>query len=498
MQVISNLMPKAPYHKKKFMTHYIPKIKPVVVLGVALLSMGGYQAMAQEKISLQKAVDLTLERNLTIKQALITESLASADYEQAKNNKLPVASATPQGSYNFGRSVNQATYSYTNQSSLYLSGSASVSVTLYQGGILRNQILQNKLVLDVDKSSTAKIKNDLVLNVVTDYLQILTNQDLVVAAKQQIDIANQNLSKVDISVKVGNQTLADLAQAKAQLSTATLNLTTAQNQLDLSILVLKQYMEMDPNKDIVVEKPDITHLTDVKTYYDANEVIKTALNVNPDVKLAEAQQATSAQAIKVAKGGFYPTVSLFAGAGSSYSNLLTQQLTGTNLVTEPIGTVQGTNQVVQTIVPQPIYGPYSAFSQISNNFNQSFGVNVQIPIFSKFANRTNVSKAKLNYQNAQISSQIAKNNLSKTIIQAILDLQAADKQFQSARETYQSNKEALNVTKQRYDVGLVNTLDYNTALTNYNKSQNDMIEAQYAVIFRSKVIDYYLGNTITL
>ena len=236
----------------------------------------------------------------------------------------------------------------------------------------------------------------------------------------------------------------------------------------------------------------------MKTYYDANEVIKTALNVNPDVKLAEAQQATSAQAIKVAKGGFYPTVSLFAGAGSSYSNLLTQQLTGTNLVTEPIGTVQGTNQVVQTIVPQPIYGPYSAFSQISNNFNQSFGVNVQIPIFSKFANRTNVSKAKLNYQNAQISSQIAKNNLSKTIIQAILDLQAADKQFQSARETYQSNKEALNVTKQRYDVGLVNTLDYNTALTNYNKSQNDMIEAQYAVIFRSKVIDYYLGNTITL
>jgi len=92
----------------------------------------------------------------------------------------------------------------------------------------------------------------------------------------------------------------------------------------------------------------------------------------------------------------------------------------------------------------------------------------------------------------------SQNNLSKTIIQAILDLQAADKQYQSATETFNSNKEALNVTKQRYDVGLVNTLDYNTSLTNYNKSQNDMIQAQYTVVFRSKIIDYYLGNTITL
>jgi outer membrane protein len=109
-----------------------------------------------------------------------------------------------------------------------------------------------------------------------------------------------------------------------------------------------------------------------------------------------------------------------------------------------------------------------------------------------------VRKARLNYQNAELNTQIAKNNLSKTIIQATLDLSAAEKQYLSAQQTYEANKAALNVTKQRYDVGLVNSLDYNTAVTNFNKSENDMIEARYAVIFRSKVIDYYLGNTITL
>jgi len=480
------------------MTQFIYLFKRIRILSILLVVFATVNARAQENIDLQKAVNLTLERNLTIKQAVITESLANADYQQAKYNLLPSLIASPQASYNLGRSANLATYSYSDQSFLYVTGSAQLLITVYQGGQLRNQVLQNKLILDVDKTSTAKVKNDLVLNVVTDYLQILTNQDLVVAAKQQIDIANQTLDKSQISFKVGNQTLADLAQAKAQLSTANLNLTTAQNQLDLSILILKQYMEMDPNTQITIVKPDISKLTDIRTLYDANEVISTAFTVNPDIKLAEAQQETYAQAIKIAKGNYYPTVSLFGNAGSNYSNLLKQQVVGTTQQTIPVGLVQGTNQLVVAPVTTPIYGPYSLTNQFGNNFNQSIGVNLQIPIFNHYSARTSVSKARMNYQNAELTSQIAKNNLSKTIIQAILDLQAADKQYQSALVTFESNKAALNVTKQRYDVGLVNTLDYNTALTNYNKSQNDMIEARYGVVFRSKVIDYYLGNTITL
>jgi len=470
--------------------------KKVSILGVLLLT--GLWASAQEKITLQQAVDRTLANNLTIKQALITEQLGAADYQQAKNNQLPSLIANPQTGYNFGRSVNQSTYTYADQTSFFIQGSAQVAVTLYQGGQLRNQIIQNKLLLDVDKSTTAKVKNDLVLSVVTDYLQILTNQALVEAAKQQIDIANQTLNKSQISFQVGNMTVADLAQAKAQVSTATLNLTTAQNQLDLAILILKQYMEMNPNTPIEVEKPDISKLTNIKLLYDANDVIKTAIGINPDIHLAQAQQETYAQALKIVKGTFYPTVSFFGNAASSYSNLITQHAIGSYNATLPIGYVQSSLQTVVTNTQLPLYVPYSGFNQFRDNFNESIGINVSIPIFNRYLAHTNFTKAKLNYQNAELSTQISKNNLSKTIIQAILDLQAADKQYQSATETFNSNKEALNVTKQRYDVGLVNTLDYNTALTNYDKSQNDMIQAQYTVIFRSKVIDYYLGNTITL
>ncbi|WP_428328505.1 TolC family protein [Mucilaginibacter sp.] len=480
------------------MTPRILNFKKAGILSILLTATLSFTAKAQQVISLQQAVDLTLQNNLTIKQAKITEALATEDYKQAKYNLLPSVSANPQASYNFGRSANLTTYSYSSQSFLYLTGQASVAVTLFQGGQLRNQILQNKLMLDVDKTNTAKVKNDLLLNVVTDYLTILTDQDLVIAAKQQIDLAKITLDRSQKNFDQGNATLADLAQAKAQVSTAELNLTNAQNQVDLSILILKQYMEMDPNNDITVQKPDISKLTDIKTLYNASEVIKTAFSVNPDIRLAELQQQTSAQAIKVAQGSYYPTVSLFGGVGTNYTNQITQKVIGVTPISEQIGTVQATGQAVVTPGLQPIYAHYSMFNQFGDNFNQSIGLSVQIPIFNRFSARTSVRKARLNYQNAELATQLAKNTLSKTIIQAVLDLQAAEKSYQSALETYNSNKEALNITKQRYDAGFVNTLDYNTAVTNYNKSQNDMIEARYQMIFRSKVIDYYIGNPITL
>jgi len=473
----------------------LKKLKP---LGLLLFLISGSTAMAQEKISLEKAVDYALNRNLTIKQAQFTEALSNEDYKQSKYNELPSLTGSGQGSYNFGRSANLTTYSYTSQSFLYISGQAQAAFTLFQGGQLKNLILQNKLSLDASKGSTAKVKNDLVLNVVTIFLQVLANQDLVTAAQQQIDIAKLTLERTDKTFKAGNSTLADLSQSKAQLSTADYNLVNAQNQLELSMLTLKQYMEMDPATNIAIERPDISKVTDVKTLYNAPDVISTALKINPDVLLAETQQKVYEQAIKVAKGGYYPTLTMFGNIGSNYSSIA-QNVIGAVTTTQPIGVIEGTTTKVVSPVQVPVFSPsYGFANQFGNNFNQSFGLNLQIPIFGRFLTRTTVRKAKINYQNAEVTTQLAKNTLSKTITQAVWDVQAADKKYQSAIQTYQANKDAYNIIQQRYNVGLVNSLDYNTSLTNLNKSQNDMIQARYELIFRSKVIDYYLGNPLTL
>ena len=347
----------------------LKRLSPVLL---AVFTLIGFSAKAQQTISLQQAVDSTIKNNLTIKQAQLTEALADEDYHQAKYNQLPTLSANPQAGYYFGKVqiADQLAYS---SSALNVQGQANLSVTLYQGGQLHNQIIANKLTLDVDKTSTDKVKNDLLLNVVTDYLTILTDQDLVIAAKQQLDLANITLDRAQKNFDAGNATRADLAQAQAQVETAGLTLTNDQNQVDLAILVLKQYMEMDATKKITIVKPDISKLTNVQTVFDVTDVIKTAFTNNPDIRLAELQQQTYAQAIKIAKGNYYPVLSLYGGVGNSYSNSAqnyTEVLNGTT----PIGTVSGTNTTVLGPNFQTVVSPIGLGTQLANNFNQFFGL----------------------------------------------------------------------------------------------------------------------------
>jgi outer membrane protein len=480
------------------MKHKLPNLKHFAVC-LLLFTVTGVAVHAQEVISLQRAVDLALERNLTIKQAQFNEALTEQDLKQSKYNRLPDLNAGPQASFNFGRNIDPSTNQFTNQRIFGLSGNMTSQLVLFQGGQLRNQILQNKILLDADKSNTAKVRNDLVLNVVTTYLSILTNQDLVLAAQQQIDIARLGLERTDKSFKAGNLTLADLSQSRSQLSTNELNLTNAQNQLGLSILTLKQYMEMNPATEITIVKPDISKLQNINTTYDPEAVLKTAMGINPDVLLAEIRARAYEQGIKVARGNYYPSVVMFGSLGTNYSDARIQS-TGKFRITgvDTIGTISGTNQYVTSPRGELITKRYPFGSQIGDNFNQSIGVSLQIPIFNRFSARTSVNKAKINYENAQVGAQLARNNLSKTIYQAVWDLQSASKKYQSATQTYQANKDAFDAVQKRYNVGLLNSLDFNTSLTNLNRSQFDMIQAQYEMIFRSKIIDYYLGNPITL
>jgi outer membrane protein len=334
------------------------------------------------------------------------------------------------------------------------------------GGFQRiNIIAQNKLQLDVDKSFTQKVKNDLVLAVVTNYLTVLNAQDLLTAAEQQSDISRQQLDIEQKFFDVGNRTLADLAQSKSQVATAELNVTNAQNQVDLAFLNLAQLLERDPAIPFQVEKPAVNDLATVNTAYTAADVYKSASLNFPDIKLAELRKLVLQKEIDIAKSGYYPTLNLQTGLGTRYSN--------------------------------GSFGNTSFATQIQDNFNQFIGFGLSIPVFNGFSARSAVRRAKIGVLNGEVNEQLAKNNLNKVINQAVYDLRAAEKRFYSARTAFESSREAFNVIEQRYAVGLVNSLDFNLAQTNLNKAQFDQIQARYDLIFRSKVIDYYLGNPIT-
>ncbi|MGX5687583.1 TolC family protein [Arcticibacter tournemirensis] len=443
----------------------------MILAAVFLLVFSAFTANSQEKITLQQAVDLTLQNNLQIKQSKLNEALSEEDLKQSKLYFYPTLNASTDLNYNFGRNIDPVSNDFVNEKTTTSSGGVNSSFPVFQGFRLWNQISRFKYQLEADKSATKKIQNDLSLTVVTTYLQILNNEDLLTASQQQFELAKLQLDREQKQFDVGSKTLADLSQAKSQMATAELNVTTARNQLDISYLNLAQLMERDPANPFEVVKPAINQLVDLNSTYSAAEVYTKASENYPDINIAKFRTLAALKAVDIAKGDLYPRLTFGANMSTGYSSRK-------NLVQGELVTAKFSDQ-------------------ISDNFRQTVGFTLSIPIFNNYSSRIGLRKAKISYQNAQVSEQLARNNFNKIIYQAVTDLRAAESSYNSANSAYQSSKDAFNAIQQRYGVGLVNSLDFNQAQTDLNQKEFNLIQARYNLIFRNKIIDFYLGNPLT-
>jgi outer membrane protein len=431
---------------------------------------GGSSVFGQEVIRVEEAVQRALANNLQVKQAEFQVALSDQDLLQSKMAFYPNLNAGGSGSFNWGLSFDQTSGQLVTQSVNSAGIRLSSGMDLFQGFQRTNQVRANRLQLLSNESNVDRVKNDLVLSVTTTYLDALTNQDLMLAALEQQKLSKQQLEIMRINVDVGQNTMADLAQAQSQAATDELNMTNAQNAYELSVLNLKQLMEMDPNVSIELVKPNIDEVKRNAALYSAAEVFNKAVQVFPEIKVAEYNRLIAERSIAIAKGSLYPTLSINGGIGTNYSSQARDFVTGAQL---------------------------DFMEQFNRNRSQSVGFSLNIPIFNNWRSRVAINKSKINYNNALVNEQLAKNNLNKIIHQAVLDLRSAEQRLSASELSFASAKAAFEVIQLRFNEGLATALELSTAQTNMNRAEFEAIQARYNVLFRSKVIDYYLGNPIT-
>lgn len=437
-------------------------------------------AKAQEgvqKIDLKTAIDYALNNNLQVKQAQFQEAVTDENFKQSRYEMLPNLNSNISGDQRFGLYFDQTAGGLINGSTNAANANLSSNLLLFNGLRLQNQIKQNKYLLMADKSNVEKVKNDLTLTVISTYLAALTNKDFITAAQQQVELSKQQLNLEQKNFDVGNKTLADLSQSKAQLATNELSLTNAENAYEISILDLKQLMEINPETPLELAVPILPDINQLGKTYSGNEVFNRAVNNYPDIKLAQYNSEAFKFGVKAAKGSLYPSVGFGGQLFNSYSSNASE--------------MRFVNGVAQNV-------DLSFAEQIDRNFLKVIGFNIQIPIFNNYRNRSSYNIAKIQYNNALVTEQLAKNNLNKIINQAVLDLRSAERRYNATEQAFQSSKDAFEVINKRYEVGLVNAVELNVSQTNFNKSEFDFIQAKYDLIFRSKVIDFYLGNPINL
>lgn len=425
---------------------------------------------AQEMITLGAALDSTLSRNLQIREADYQTALGEADLFQSKMDLMPSVSASLGGSWNGGNYFDQQTAKLLNESNRSASGNVGVSATLFQGFQRLNQIKANKYLLEADKSYAQRMRNELQLSVVNTYIEALTNRDLWAASEQQLALSQAQLEVEEVNVSVGTKTLADLSQAKSQVATDELNVTSARNAYQVSLLDLKQLMEMNPSREISLETPVLPEVEALVSEYEAAEVFQTAVSNFPEIRQAHFNTLASERNIQIARGAYYPSISISGGLGTGYTSSARDPLDMTRT--------------------------QSFSDQMRSNFAQNAGVSISIPIFTNFRARTGVRRAKIQYQNALLSEQTSRNELNKAVHQAVLDLQAAEQRYHSAEQAFLALDKTFEVIRQRYEVGLATSIELSTAQTNRNRAEFDFIASRYNLIFNSKLIDYYLGKPI--
>lgn len=480
----------------------MPTISDVMknfLVGLFLVFCFGFNASAQEEWSLSKCIEYALQNNIQVKQSLLSAELAKDNYEQSIANLLPSLNAGASHSYNWGQRIDPFTNQFATNRVRSNNFGLSSSVTLFSGLQLNNSLKQNNLDYLASKYDVEKMQNDIALNIATAYLQILFAQELLEVAKNQLLITQQQLERTNKLVAAGVLPEGNLLDLQAQISSDELQIVTAENQLDLAYLNLKQMMDFKGAQEFKIVKPNIVDIpADALAALNPEQIFNTAIGSQPEIKSAETQILSADKSLAVAKGGMSPSLTVTGSIGTGYSGL-SKTVTDVTIGDPTVIGVTADSTLVYGSPSTDITTITTPFSdQLDQNFNQNLSFNLNIPIFNGWQNRTAIARAKINRQNSELSLEAAKNQLRYTIQQAHADAKAALKQYNASLKTVEALIQSLEYAQKRFDVGVLNATDFNETKTRLASAQSDMLRAKYDYIFKLKVLDFYQGKPITL
>ena len=453
---------------------------------------------AQSSWSLQQCVDYALQHNLTVKQQYLSTQSSKIAVNENKFNFVPTVNGSASGNYNWGRSVDPFSYTFTNSEIKSVNMSLSTNVTLFNGFQLQNTLKQSQLNYVAGQSDLRKIQNDIALNVVSAYLQVLYAKEQQKVMVNGFDESALQRDRTKKLVDAGVMTRGNLLDAESQLANQELNKITADNQLAIARLSLVQLLELDstPNFDVaspIIDVPQTGILAQTP-----EQIYNIALTLLPEIKSAELKVQSANIGIRIAQGGYLPRLSMFGSLSSGYSST-SKSLDGSPvfLGLTPTGYVTQSGEQVLSPSFSTKYKNTGLSDQIDNNLTKALGLSLNIPIFNGFATGYNVSRARLNGLNAEISSQQTKNTVYKSIQQAHTDAFASQKKYYALEKSVTALKEAYDYAEKRYSAGLTSSLEFLTATNNLTKGKIEYLQAKYDYIFRVKVLDFYVGNSLT-
>ena len=413
------------------------------------LVVGGYSqtaVLAQDSLSvggfpwtLQQCVDYALVNNLQLKQNLISKRQSDIDVVQQRAALFPSLSFSTnhntswrpwsESTVNLSSGTMTSTSSTVNYNGSY---GLNASWTVWNGGRNIKNLEKSKLSAEMSDLEADQTANSIQEQITQYYVQILyqteaisVNEAVLSASKLQRDRAKQ-------MVEVGSLAHADLAQLEAQVSQDEYSVVNAQTQLENFKLQLKQILELIGYDDFSVSTPNISDEKVLVVLPTKEAVFQEALRVRPEIRRNQLSLESADLDIDIARRGYYPSVSLSAGIGSSHSSGLDTAFT----------------------------------KQLRRNLSNSVGVTVSVPIFDNRQNKSNLEKSRLAKESSQIALQNAEKELYSQIESYWLNARNAQHQYIAAKANVESMQESYDLLSEQFRLGLKNIVELTTGKNN--------------------------------
>jgi outer membrane protein len=480
-------------------------IKILFCLLICIASLGPHLfAQTAEKWDLRKCVDYAMKNNISVRQADVQSRIVALTYDQSRLSQFPSINLQNSAGSQFGRSIDPATNQFTNDKILFANHSLNVNLDLFNWFSKKNTIAANRFQAEAYVQGVEKAKNDIALNVANAYLQILLNSEQINISDVQVKQSVEQLGIIQIQVKEGALPELNLAEMEAQLANDSSTLITAKANYILSVLQLKALLNIDADQPFDVEIPPVELIpVEPLAELDPAAVYLLATANLPQQKINELNLQAAIKNVAAAKGNMYPSLSLFGGVDSRYSDA--QKLRVKSFMQDYVNigtvTVGGAPYFVSTLEPQTIPTGFSKntyFRQLSDNFSQSIGLGLNIPLFNGGVARTNWKKAKLNVTSVELQKELDSKTLKQDIYQAHANAVASLQKFNAAGKSVATSQKAYDFAKKRFDVGLLNTIDLITNQNNLFRAKINKVSAQADYVFKMKLLEFYKGQGLKL
>lgn len=472
------------------------KILSVIVAGLLGFSVQGYsQTTAGKKYTLKECIETGIANNLAVKQSDLDVQASEVNLKQARLNLLPDLNGQVGHGINQGRSIDPFTNTYINERVNFASYNLSSGVVLFNGLARQNAIRQNAYNYQASKMDWQQAKDDLTLDIIIKYLEVLTNEDVLLQVLSRYELSRDQVTRLEALNNEGAVKPSDLYDLRGQRANDQLTVIDTRASVERSKLDLCRLMNIKYDKSMELERIDPTAY--LLTYAETpTQIYEKALNDFAFIKSAELTTKGFEKALKVARGQLFPTLSLNGSANSNYSSAAMQNIfiNTTEVTTDDYVLVNGSPSAV--IRQQNNFDPKKIgyTRQLNNNIFTQISLNLRIPLFNSFRQRNTVKLAKLDLKNSVLTEQTAKTDLQQNVERAYVNMSASFERYKTLLDQVNAYTESFRAAEIRFNEGVGNSIDYLTAKNNLDRANLNLIVGKYDYVFRTKILDYYQGK----